>query len=1611
MLRVRPFIAPILIMMLICLASLWPRRSQSDSLLRRLTNTAETGISLNPSISGDGRQIAFESTEDLANAGGAPGFHAIHTDLTANPTQFLQIGLSRAVTPAISQDGSRIAFASTSDLLGKNVDGNSEIFLFDGSLKQITDTTPASINTRVQDGNFQPSMTDDGRFIAFSSNRNLAGQNADGNLEAFVFDTSSETFTQVTNTLGVVGAGNVKISGDGSHVAYVRDRGTDQNPNRDLVIYDRVAGSNQPIAVNVNSLALTSGRAISDDGARVVYALQIGTNTSQVFLFDARANGARQITQLSARGTDVPLNPTISGDGKRIVFATRRNPLGTNSDASVELFLYDIPTGQLAQLTNSTREATAEVVSSLNDDGSVAVFNFPRVLSGVVANTDYVNNSEIYSLTIAPRASSGTATILNGAALLKDPSSPKAIAPDSIVVAQGGALASVTQQAQPLSDGSFPLSAGGTSVTVNGRPAQILSVSPGQVNFVNPRETAVGPANVVVTNSEGFQSTGTIIVLSTAPGVFTINGDGSGEGVILNADTLVAGPFDPTDGKLRLIIFATGARRGSHVTTAIGGQAVTVESVLTSAELPGLDEIHVLVPASLRGLGPLDVAVGSDNQESNGVTATFTGSSLREIVINEILADPPVGLAGDANKDGVRSSSQDEFVELVNATTHDIDISGYRIRTSGLSGTGTVRHVFATGTIFPAGAAIVVFGGANLATFNPNDPAFGGAIVLTASTAGLSLVNSGGVVTLEDTTGTIVNLLAYGGSSGLDGQANQSLTRSPDVTGTFALHQSASASNGRVFSPGTHVDGSPFTTIAIARIDVAPATATIDVGAPQQFTARAFAVNGQEASGVLFAWQSSNMSVATIDQNGLATGLSSGPTEIRASGRGVQSAPATLTVRDVVRVLTRIDVTPSSAAIPVGGAQQFTAHGFDQFGNEMTGLMFTWESTNTNAATIDQSGLASGANEGQTTTIRASAQGVTGTATLSVTPPTLIINETLADPPGSVSTDLQGDANHDGVRSASDDEFMELLNSTAASINISGWTLRTRATGGTSEITRHTFAAGSTLLAGEAMVIFGGGNVNPSDQIFGCAQVVKASSGGLSLTNGGLTVLARDGSGALVAQFSYGGSTGLNGDSDQSLTRSPDITGNFVQHTAVTAANGRRFTPGLKVDGTPFGNCPARLTSITISPPSASVIVGQSTQFTAQALDQFGRPLTGLTITFASDNTNAATVDSTTTDPSTGVATATVTGRNQGVAHITASTTDGITTVPSSQATLTVNPSPPRAMRVDVSQASATINRGNTQQFTATAFDQNNQPLPGAIFTWTSSNANVATVDINGLANGVGVGTVSITATTSDGQGGAVAGTATLHVQVPVVINEINADVAPDNVSTTAIEGDSNRDGVRDSDDDEFVELLNNSNASVDLSGVIIDDATSHRFTFPANTTLAAGRAVVIFGGGTPPVNDPAFGGALILTTGTLSLNDTADSVNVKLPVGGTDVVITTQGYGGTSGVTAPSDQSLTRSPDAEIGTTGGNFGAHTSATNAAGRTFSPGTRADGTPFGSPTITRVEVTPASASSAIQVTPARRQLPRRSDAQPPLLLLLLVARRYAHAPAANRTRPY
>jgi uncharacterized protein (TIGR03437 family) len=1137
-------------------AMVW-QSARMQSTLRRITNTPEEGINLNPSISGDGRIVGFESTEDIAAAGGSESFRALRANVAVNPATVQQMAATRAPAPAISQDGSRIAFATRDDPLGTNNDANSEIFLYDGSrLTQITNTAPGDISNRILNGNFQPSISDDGRFIAFSSNRDLVNQNADGNLEVFVYDSAALSFIQLTNSLGIVGASDAKMSGNGTTLAYIRDSGATPSANRDLLLQNRVGTpSIRVLASNAPSLAITLGRAISDDGERVVWSAQTAANSSQVFLFDGRnGNTIRQLTSLGSRATDVPLHPTISGDGRRIAFATRRSVSGTgsNSDGSVELYTFDVPSGTLGRVTNvNASGATADVVSSMNDDGSLIAFSFPRLLSGAVSNEIFANDSEIYLSETPPRPASGSVTVLNRASFGHEPSATKAVSPDSIAVALGGALAFTTEQSQRQPDGTFPMSVGGTAVTINGQPAQIIFVSPTEVHFHVPASTVLGTAEVVVTNSDGFQSRGSVTTLRAAPGIFTRTGAGLGDGVILNGDTLQTGPFDPSNGNLRLIIFSTGVRNGTTVFVTAGGRSLVLESIVQNSSLPGMDEIHVLVPADLRGAGKIDLVVRADGRDSNPVLVEFIGDAQRDVLINEFLADPPgatgTDIIGDANRDGVRDSADDEFVELVNTTPHDIDISGYRIFTRG-TGSDIVRHLFAAGTILRSCSAVVVFGGGN-SSFNPNDPAFGGALVFKASSGSLSLVNSGGAITLQDQAATLVNLVAYGGSSGLNADNNQSLTRAPDLTGNFAQHQIASG-GARLFSPGAQINGAPFSacTPAVSRVEVSPATAAIEVAGQQQFTARAFDAGNNEIPGVIFSWESSNMSVVTIDQNGLAAGISPGSAEIRATGRGVVSPPATVSVNPATPVLTSVTIAPTSATIGAGETQQFTAQAKDQTGKNIGGVIISFASNKTTVATVDSVGPTS-ADGSATATVTGRANGLAeirataagGSATLTSSPAPLTVE------PGAGQL-LISEFRTRGPAGASD-EFVEIYNPTTAVLTIGGLKVRASNSSGTVG-DRVTITAGTTLGPGCHYLMANGsatgysGSV-PANQTYGTGIT---DDGGIAITGSNGTRIIDAAGLSSGSSFKEGATLSpLTGTADQSYERKPGGTfGNGV---------------------------------------------------------------------------------------------------------------------------------------------------------------------------------------------------------------------------------------------------------------------------------------------------------------------------------------------------------------------------------------------------------------------------------------------------------------------------------
>lgn len=180
----------------------------------------------------------------------------------------------------------------------------------------------------------------------------------------------------------------------------------------------------------------------------------------------------------------------------------------------------------------------------------------------------------------------------------------------------------------------------------------------------------------------------------------------------------------------------------------------------------------------------------------------------------------------------------------------------------------------------------------------------------------------------------------------------------------------------------------------------------------------------------------------------------------------------------------------------------------------------------------------------------------------------LVINEIHGDP----ATGSAGDANNDGARDPQEDEFVELVNTANHDICLSGWHL-TDASG----TTRHRFPLGSLLPTGSSLVVFGGGV--PTGKFGGAEIQTAVSSGELNLNNQGDVLSLVDFQGKIFQDVSWGDCAGKSCAQEhishplninQSLSRRPEANGTFSAHG--TLREGSRYSPGTKVDGTPFKN-------------------------------------------------------------------------------------------------------------------------------------------------------------------------------------------------------------------------------------------------------------------------------------------------------------------------------------------------------------------------------------------------------------------------------------------------------
>lgn len=246
-------------------------------------------------------------------------------------------------------------------------------------------------------------------------------------------------------------------------------------------------------------------------------------------------------------------------------------------------------------------------------------------------------------------AQAAGATLVNAASFANQ--ATDGVTPDSIgsvfgqFVTTGNTIHRAPDNVFPL-----PTTLGGVQVTIGGKPASLFFVSLFQINLAVPGDLIDGPANIVVTNSDGTTRTGTVRILRSQMGLFTVNAGGSGtaaalttqNGVlfqsVLNSD-LTPRPVDPgtTEQPNFLVLFGTGFR-GVPVMNPndANGVAEAYEATVQGVPVPllyagpapgfiGLDQLNLTLPPELSGFGEVEILIRNQSRVSNAVKITLGG--------------------------------------------------------------------------------------------------------------------------------------------------------------------------------------------------------------------------------------------------------------------------------------------------------------------------------------------------------------------------------------------------------------------------------------------------------------------------------------------------------------------------------------------------------------------------------------------------------------------------------------------------------------------------------------------------------------------------------------------------------------------------------------------------------------------------------------------------------------------------------------------------------------------------------------------------------------------------------------------------------------------------
>lgn len=308
--------------------------------------------------------------------------------------------------PTISEDGRFVAFVTTSDeVIAGDQDGYPTVVLFDAQTSQtVAVTDPSLFASPLPDGRFThlggryPGISGDGSAVVFTSiDRNWVGDTDLGyDEDVFVWTRTGGAMERVSVPTGggdVDGSASApRISHDGRFVTFTSSQVLVQGAAASSVyLRDRQTGTTTLVSVDSNGVPRAAGySSVSDDGRYVAFettAAMLPGDTNgktDVYVLDRQQAALRRVS-LHADGSPFAADcfgSTMSGDGRRIAFVTTGQfvpPEGITVLNLREVWLADLDANTVVEASGGAQgDANASAqYASLARDGRAVVFSSP----------------------------------------------------------------------------------------------------------------------------------------------------------------------------------------------------------------------------------------------------------------------------------------------------------------------------------------------------------------------------------------------------------------------------------------------------------------------------------------------------------------------------------------------------------------------------------------------------------------------------------------------------------------------------------------------------------------------------------------------------------------------------------------------------------------------------------------------------------------------------------------------------------------------------------------------------------------------------------------------------------------------------------------------------------------------------------------------------------------------------------------------------------------------------------------------------------------------------------------------------------------------------------